>query len=193
MRGTNILEATQLHKLGFPESIPHSEFSRRFSLLIDGTTKANSIETILSTVDIDSSLYRIGPSQVLLRSGVLSRLEAKREELLRDRVIHLQALCRGYLARQRVSRKRVQDLAIRCIQRNFRVFMKVKDWPWWRLLVRITPLLDVNRTDEQLKVALSDLQSLKQKLEKSDTERNFLKNENEKLECKVSTANKFYN
>ncbi len=108
IRGTNILEATQLHKLGFPESIPHSEFSRRFSLLIDGTTKANSIEAILSTVDIDTSLYRIGPSQVLLRSGVLSRLEGKREELLRDRVIHLQALCRGYLARQRVSRKRVQ-------------------------------------------------------------------------------------
>lgn len=108
LRGTNILEATQLHKLGFPESIPHSEFSRRFGLLIDGTTKANSIETILSTVDIDSSLYRIGPSQVLMRSGVLSRLEAKREELLRDRIIHLQALCRGYLARQRVSRKRVQ-------------------------------------------------------------------------------------
>ncbi|KAJ6636273.1 Unconventional myosin-XVIIIb [Pseudolycoriella hygida] len=168
LRGTNILEATQLHKLGFPESIPHSEFSRRFGLLNDVTTKANGIETILSTVDIDSSLYRIGPSQVLLRSGVLSRLEAKREELLRDRIIHLQAICRGYLARQRVSRKRVQ----------------VKDWPWWRLLVRITPLLDVNRTDEQLKAALSDIQNLKQKLEKSEAERNFLKNENEKLECK---------
>lgn len=81
----------------------------------------------------------------------------------------------------------LQDLAIRCIQRNFRVFLKVKDWPWWRLLVRITPLLDVNRTDEQLKVALSDIQILKQKLEKSDTERSFLKNENEKLECKVSS------
>lgn len=52
--------------------------------------------------------------------------------------------------------------------------------------MRITPLLDVNRTDEQLKVALSDIQSLKQKLEKSDAERNFLKGENEKLECKVS-------
>lgn len=84
----------------------------------------------------------------------------------------------------------MQDLAIRCIQRNFRVFLKVKDWPWWRLLVRITPLLDVNRTDEQLKVALSELQSLKQKLEKSDAERNFLKNENEKLECKVSSLSK---
>lgn len=84
-------------------------------------------------------------------------------------------------------------MAIRCIQRNFRVFLKVKDWPWWRLLVRITPLLDVNRTDEQLKVALSDIQILKQKLEKSETERNFLKNENEKLECKVSRMNNILN
>lgn len=108
LRGTNVLEATQLHKLGFPESIPHSEFSRRFGLLIDGSTKANSIETILSTVEIDPSLYRIGPSQVLLRAGVLSRLETKREEMLSDRIVQLQAFCRGYLARQRVSRKRVQ-------------------------------------------------------------------------------------
>lgn len=46
--------------------------------------------------------------QVLFRSGVLNQLEAKRDELLSDRIIQLQAFCRGYLARRRVGQRRVQ-------------------------------------------------------------------------------------
>lgn len=75
---------------------------------------------------------------------------------------------------------------MRCIQRNVRSFMQVRDWPWWRLLVRVTPLLNVHRTEEQLKIANDELTTLKVKLEKFDGERNSLKTENSKLEAKVS-------
>jgi myosin-18 len=64
--------------------------------------------------------------------------------------------------------------------------MQVRDWPWWRLLVRVTPLLNVHRTEEQLKIATDELQALKAKLEKLDGDRNALKTENSKLESKVS-------
>jgi myosin-18 len=55
--------------------------------------------------------------QVLFRSGVLNQLEAKRDELLSDRIIQLQAFCRGYLARRRVGQRRVQvrNLLIKCL------------------------------------------------------------------------------
>ncbi|CRL01850.1 CLUMA_CG015426, isoform A [Clunio marinus] len=129
---------------------------------------------------------------VLFRSGVLNQLEAKRDELLSDRIIQLQAFCRGYLARRRVGQRRVQELAVRCIQRNVRAFMQVRDWPWWRLLVRVTPLLNVHRTEEQLKIANDELQSLKAKMEKLDADRSTLKTENSKLEAKVSSVIKFY-
>lgn len=65
--------------------------------------------------------------------------------------------------------------------------MKVREWPWWRLLVRVTPLLNVHRTEEQLKIATTELQVLKSKLEKVEGERNSLKTENSKLESRVST------
>ena len=90
--------------------------------------------------------------QVFFRSGVLSELESQRDERLVGMTINLQAHCRGFLARRKLSQRKLQDLAVRCIQRNVRKFLLVRDWPWWRLLIRVTPLLNVHRTEEELKL-----------------------------------------
>ncbi|XP_016034457.2 unconventional myosin-XVIIIa isoform X5 [Drosophila simulans] len=188
LRGSQVLEAARLHRLGFPESVPLVEFVRRFGLLAGdlASNKDVSVEQILSVNELDVASYRIGPSQILFRSGVLSDLEAKRDVLLSDRIIQLQAFCRGYLARKKMSQRRVQELAVRCIQRNVKAFLAVRDWPWWRLLVRVTPLLNVHRTEEQLKTANEELLMLRAKLEKIECDRSEVKAENQKLEAKLS-------
>ena len=86
----------------------------------------------------------------------------------------------------------LQELAVRCIQRNVRAFLAVRDWPWWRLLVRVTPLLNVHRTEEQLKIATDELQTLRNKLEKIEADRGNLKTENCRLESKVSHFDHFF-
>ncbi|XP_023035936.1 unconventional myosin-XVIIIa isoform X3 [Drosophila willistoni] len=188
LRGSQVLEAARLHRLGFPESVPLVEFVRRFGLLAGelGSNKDVSVEQILAVNELDVASYRIGPSQILFRSGVLTELEAKRDVLLSDRIIQLQAFCRGYLARKKMSQRRVQELAVRCIQRNVKAFLAVRDWPWWRLLVRVTPLLNVHRTEEQLKTANEELLMLRAKLEKIECDRSEVKAENQKLEAKLS-------
>ncbi len=45
----------------------------------------------------------------------------------------------------------MQDVAIRCIQRNVRKLQAIRVWPWWRLMLRLSPLLNVHRTEEELK------------------------------------------
>lgn len=85
----------------------------------------------------------------------------------------------------------LQELAVRCIQRNVKAFLAVRDWPWWRLLVRVTPLLNVHRTEEQLKIANEELLMLRAKLEKIEYDRSEVKNENQKLEAKVSALSTF--
>lgn len=47
--------------------------------------------------------------------------------------------------------QQLQDMAVRCIQRNVRKLMSVREWPWWRLYVKVAPLLNVHRTEDQLK------------------------------------------
>lgn len=188
LRGSQLLEAARLHRLGYPETVPLNEFVRRFGLLADVSSKNATVEEILTSNEIDPSSYRIGVSLVLFRCGILNQLEAKRDELLSDRITQFQAACRGYLMRKKIAQRRVQELAVRCLQRNVRAFMSVRDWPWWRLLVRVTPLLNVHRTEEQLKLASDELQTLRSKLEKYENERNGLKTENSRLELKVSNS-----
>jgi len=89
--------------------------------------------------------------QIFFRANVLQTLESQRDEKLSGIFTQLQARCRGYLARKDYAKRKVNDIAVRCIQRNVKKFMVVRDWPWWRLLVRITPLLNVHRTEYELK------------------------------------------
>nr|XP_012149550.1 PREDICTED: unconventional myosin-XVIIIa isoform X5 [Megachile rotundata] len=124
--------------------------------------------------------------QIFFRSGTLERLEAQRDEKLTGHIILLQARCRGYLARRKLNTLKLQDLAVRCIQRNVRKWMSVREWPWWRLYVKVAPLLNVHRTEDQLKAKTEELEILRAKVERLEQERNHLKHDNDKLEAKLS-------
>lgn len=45
----------------------------------------------------------------------------------------------------------IHRLAARCIQKNVAVFLTVRDWPWWRLLGSLRPLLSATIGEEQLR------------------------------------------
>ncbi|XP_048267642.1 unconventional myosin-XVIIIa isoform X7 [Bombus terrestris] len=195
IRGSQIIDAVRLHKVGFPKHIALGEFRRRFSLLSsDVNTRPGSpvaderraVEDMMLTIDVDPALYRVGQSQIFFRSGTLERLEAQRDEKLTGHIILLQARCRGYLARRKLNTLKLQDLAVRCIQRNVRKWMSVREWPWWRLYVKVAPLLNVHRTEDQLKAKTEELETLRAKVERLEQERNHLKHDNDRLEAKLS-------
>ncbi|XP_063628704.1 unconventional myosin-XVIIIa isoform X3 [Cydia splendana] len=123
---------------------------------------------------------------IMFRGGVVGGLDARRDAALARVLVRLQARARGLIARRRAQRLRTQHTAARCVQRNVRAFLAVRDWPWWRLLVRVTPLLAVHRTEHRLKQAQEELETLRTKVDKVETERTHFKNENERLETKLS-------
>lgn len=74
-----MLDFARLYRLGFPISVPLGEFVIRFGLLAEGGTtgvggagggangangEAATVDNILSNCEVDSSVYRIGTSQV---------------------------------------------------------------------------------------------------------------------------------
>ncbi|XP_013167616.1 PREDICTED: unconventional myosin-XVIIIa isoform X2 [Papilio xuthus] len=198
-RGFQLLDAARLYKQGFPEHMPLSEFARRYRLLAtsESETQENGQQTaalsdrqivddMLLALDLDVTSYRLGLTQIMFRGGVVGGLDARRDAALARVLVRLQARARGLLARRRAQRLRTQHTAARCVQRNVRAFLAVRDWPWWRLLVRVTPLLAVHRTEHRLKQAQEELETLRAKLDKVEGERTHYKGETEKLENKLS-------
>ncbi|XP_063988219.1 unconventional myosin-XVIIIa isoform X7 [Diachasmimorpha longicaudata] len=139
-----------------------------------------------------SGSQRFHQNTIFFRAGALERLESQRDEKLTGHIILLQARCRGYLARRKLNTLKLQDLAVRCIQRNVRKLMSVREWPWWRLYVKVAPLLNVHRTEDQLKARTEELELLRAKVEKLEQERNHLKHDNDKLEAKLSVMTADY-
>ncbi|VDK82668.1 unnamed protein product [Litomosoides sigmodontis] len=140
----------------FPEQIPYKYFRYRFQCLLkEQNTPSEYMDDravsgkILEELGAFSHRYRLGLSQVLLRSDLLDELEERREFCLSGLIEHFQQICRKYLAMKWLSKRRVQEIAIRCIQRNGRAYAKVREWPWWRLYIRVAPLLAAARNDRE--------------------------------------------
>ncbi|XP_050299704.1 unconventional myosin-XVIIIa isoform X6 [Anthonomus grandis grandis] len=180
----NISNEVDCDEVNSTSSIRSRTSTESLTTVLDATINPTSKD--LSVKSCEVSIVKNSAKQIFFRTGVVSQLESQRDERLAGVVISLQAHCRGYLARRKLQQRKLQDLAVRCIQRNVRKFMLVRDWPWWRLLVRVTPLLNVHRTEEELRAKTDELEALKQKLQKIELERIAFKNDNDLLEAKLS-------
>ncbi|XP_040467803.1 unconventional myosin-XVIIIb [Falco naumanni] len=196
LEGTQLMDALRLHRIGYADRLLLTQFRRRFQVLAPEVMKkhtsayevpdeSKAIEELFQVLDLEKKSIAIGRSQVFLKPGVISRLEKQRDKLIAQKVILLQAACKGFLSRQKFKRLKIQRLAIRCIQKNLVVFQVVRHWPWWQLLSRVRPLLSINLAEEQLRAKEEELAALRRKLEKSEQACSELRQTAEKLESKI--------
>ncbi|WP_395241738.1 hypothetical protein, partial [Salmonella sp. s51933] len=57
-----------------------------------------------------------------------------------------------------------QRIGIAVIQRNVRKYLFLKNWAWWKLYTKVKPLLNVARTEEEMKQKEDELAKLKEDL-----------------------------
>nr|XP_015222981.1 PREDICTED: unconventional myosin-XVIIIa isoform X16 [Lepisosteus oculatus] len=197
LRGSKLLDALRIYRQGYPDHMVFSEFRRRFDVLAPHLTKKHgrnyivtdekrAVEELLESLDLESSNYHMGLSRVFFRAGTLAKLEEQRDEQTRRNITLFQAACRGYLARQAFKKRKIQDLAIRCIQKNIKKNRGVKGWPWWKLFTTVRPLIEVQLTEEQIRGKDEEIQQLRAKLEKVEKERNELRLNSDRLESRIT-------
>ncbi|XP_073779823.1 unconventional myosin-XVIIIa isoform X10 [Danio rerio] len=197
LRGSKLLDALRIYRQGYPDHLVFSEFRRRFDVLTPHLTKKHgrnyivtdekrAVEELLESLELEKSSYHMGLSRVFFRAGVLAKLEENRDIQTRRNLTLFQAACRGYLARQAFKKRKIQDLAIRCIQKNIKKNRGVKGWPWWKLFTTVRPLIEVQLTEEQIRGKDEEIQLLKSKLEKVEKERNELRLNSDRLESKIT-------
>ncbi|XP_051521875.1 unconventional myosin-XVIIIa isoform X11 [Myxocyprinus asiaticus] len=197
LRGSKLLDALRIYRQGYPDNLVFSEFRRRFDVLTPHLTKKHgrnyivtderrAVEELLESLELEKSSYHMGLSRVFFRAGVLAKLEEQRDIQTRRNITLFQAACRGYLARQAFKKRKIQDLAIRCIQKNIKKNRGVKGWPWWKLFTTVRPLIEVQLTEEQIRGKDEEIQQLKLRLEKVEKERNELRLNSDRLESKIT-------
>ncbi|KAM3725289.1 Unconventional myosin-XVIIIa [Dirofilaria immitis] len=185
LRCFSLVNSARAASQGFPEQIPYKYFRCRFQCLLKEQNTSSEYmddraisDKILEEMGAFPHRYRLGLSQVLLRSDLLDELEERRELCLSGLIEHFQQVCRKYLAMKWLAKRRVQEIAIRCIQRNGRAYGKVREWPWWRLYIRVSPLLAATRSDRESR-------EWEQKLDEKENKIQELRLAKNRLEARV--------
>lgn len=171
LRCNGVLEGIRICRQGFPNRIPFQEFRQRYELLtpniipkgfMDGK---KACEQMIEALELDHNLYRVGQSKIFFRAGVLAHLEEERDYKITDLIVNFQAFCRGYLARRNYQKRLQQLNAIRIIQRNCAAYLKLRNWQWWRLYIKVKPLLEVTKQEEKLTQKEDELRQIRERLE----------------------------
>ncbi|XP_049335999.1 myosin-10 isoform X4 [Astyanax mexicanus] len=187
LRCNGVLEGIRICRQGFPNRIPFQEFRQRYEILTPNAIPRTfmdgkqACELMISALELDRNLFRVGQSKVFFRAGVLAHLEEERDLKITDTIIRFQSAARGYLARRAFLKKQQQLSALRVMQRNCAAYLKLRNWQWWRLFTKVKPLLQVTRQDEEIQAREAELQKAKDNLGKVEHEYNELERKHQQL------------
>lgn len=79
LRCNGVLEGIRIARTGFPNRLSFTEFRQRYELLTPGLPAGfiesrNAAQMILSSLDLDRSMYQMGRTKVFFRAGLVSHI-----------------------------------------------------------------------------------------------------------------------
>lgn len=180
LRCNGVLEGIRICRKGFPSRMLFADFKQRYQILaasaipagfIDGKVAA---EKLLGALQLDESEYRIGNTKVFFRSGIVGELEEMRDERLSKIISQFQAYCKGHLMRLEYKRMCDQRIGLAVIQRNVRKFLFLRNWSWWKLYIKVQPLLSIARAEDEMREKEEELKKAMENAEANENKRKEL-------------------
>ena len=190
LRCNGVLEGIRIARTGFPNRLPFSEFRQRYEVLcrnmprgyLEGQTAA---QVMLEKLDLDKALYRVGLTKMFFRAGVLAELEEQRDSLIRDIISRFQSIARGFSQRRIAHKRLYRAEATRIIQHNFAVYTDLCNNPWWRVFVRMKPLLGATKNAGEVKKRDEMIHQLELKMQQENNEKIRLEEERRRADFEV--------
>ncbi|CAJ0936028.1 unnamed protein product, partial [Mesorhabditis belari] len=173
LRCNGVVEGIRIARQGYPNRLLFQEFRQRYERILcpDVIPKGfmdgkEACRLMLEHLAVDTAI--IGKTKVFFKAGQLAILEQMRDEKITNLIVAFQAHCRGNLARREFKRRTEQANAIRIIQRNGLAWMKLRGWHWWRLFMKMKPLLEITKTDEVIAEKDDAIKNMSEKLRRSE-------------------------
>lgn len=190
LRCNGVLEGIRIARTGFPNRLPFTEFRQRYEVLCRDMPKGyldnqSATQMMLDKLGMDKTWYRVGLTKVFFRAGVLAELEEQRDRLIREIMTRFQSISRGFIQRRIANKRLYRAEATRIIQRNFHAYLDLKANPWWRLFMRMKPLLGETRTATEVKKRDEQIQKLESKMQKELADRQKLEEERRRADQEI--------
>lgn len=188
LRCNGVLEGIRIARTGFPNRLPFAEFRARYEVLCQNLPRNGMLDpqaackVMLERLNLDQSWYRVGLTKVFFRAGVLAELEEARDRLIRDIIERFQCVARGFVQRRLFRKQQHRAEATRIIQRNFAVYLQMQANPWWRLFVRMRPLLGATRQSNEVKKREEEIKALQAKMAAEEQQRAKIEEERRRAE-----------
>jgi len=195
LRCNGVLEGIRIARTGFPNRLPFVEFRQRYEVLCNDLPKGYlegqvAAKLILQKLNLDTALYRVGITKVFFRAGVLAELEEQRDALIRDIISRFQSAARGFIQRRIAHKRLYRAEATRIIQRNFQVYLDLQSNPWWRLFVRMRPMLGATRQAAEVKKRDEMIHKLEEKMQQEAADRQRVEDERRRAEMDIQRIQK---
>ena len=190
LRCNGVLEGIRIARTGFPNRLPFAEFRSRYEVLCRDMPKGylegqSACHIILEKLNLDKSWYRVGLTKVFFRAGVLAELEEQRDALIREIMSRFQSIARGFTQRRLAHKRLYRAEATRIVQHNFQVYLELSRNPWWKLFVRMRPLLGATRTANEVKKRDEMIQQLRSKMTEDMSERQRIEDDRRRAESEI--------
>ena len=190
LRCNGVLEGIRIARTGFPNRLPFAEFRSRYEVLCKNMPKGyidgqQASEIILEKLGLDRAVYRVGLTKVFFRAGVLAELEEQRDALINEIMGRFQSAARGFTQRRIANKRLYRAEATRIIQQNFQMYLDLNTNPWWKLFVRMRPLLGETRTANEVKKRDEAIQKLQSKIMEDGESRQKVEEERRRAEGEV--------
>jgi len=180
LRCNGVLEGIRICRKGFPSRMLFQDFRQRYQILAASAIPSGFIdgkvatEKLIEALQLDENEFRIGLTKVFFRSGIVGELEEMRDERLSKIISQFQAYCKAHLMRIEYKKMCDRRLGLSVIQRNVRKFLMLRNWSWWKLYIKVQPLLSIARAEDEMKEKEEELKKAMENAVANETRRKEL-------------------
>jgi len=182
-----VLEGIRICMRGFPNRMLYPDFKLRYQVLgsaelASSDDNKTAVYALCDKIGFGRERYRLGHTIVFFRAGALAFLEEMRDDLVMNMLRKLQGeiylRVRGHEVRKKLDQRELLQVA----QRQFRLFLKYRDWGWHLAVSNTRKLIGKKDVNEELRLLEEKAKEVYGEYIKQKEEKARLLEENQKIE-----------